>query len=104
MPLAPTPPNGRLPAAKCSRVSLTVTPPARMRPRILSTVARSWLKGYSASGRSRPSTNAPPPSGSRRPRMGRLGRRPEERREGKEGVGEGGSGGSPVGEKKKKKN
>ena len=56
MPLGPMPPNGRLLAAKCSSVSLTVTPPAISRDRMVSITPRSWLKGYSASGRSRVST------------------------------------------------
>ena len=54
MPLAPTPPNGRPLIAKCSKVSLTVTPPAIVWPTIFSTVALSWLKGYRANGLSRP--------------------------------------------------
>ena len=52
MPLGPMPPNGRALMPKCSTVSLTVMPPASVLCRILSTRLRSWLKGYSASGRS----------------------------------------------------
>src|SRR5690606_14406504 len=58
MPLAPTPPKGRPSMPKWTRVSLTVTPPARVLRRIRSTLARSSLKGYSASGRSRRLTSS----------------------------------------------
>ena len=52
MPLGPIPPNGNADTAKWNSASFTDTPPASVARRIFSMSARSWLKGYSASGRS----------------------------------------------------
>ena len=58
MPDGPTPPNGSVSCATCSRVSLTETPPAWVARSIASVRAASWSNQYSASGRGRALTKA----------------------------------------------